>query len=294
MDQVFEKTDTFTIVHSTLEDSVIFKLIDDRTGTRKFYQIGYDIDAQGNVNFTNEPHEVQIVESVVPVQNMATMSKENNNEPTTAEKEQATAEENDSLLDKIKKAFGFSTQSKSSEKAGRVISDSNFRKLKQAKEVIDDLLAIGEKERQGKKSKDGDEEMKKEDVQKMIDDAINPLTTQVTELVQTLKGESSNDDEQQENQAHKGQGETNDEDNNQEQQSSQKSADQNNENEQDNQEENEVVSKSEYDKLVNELEKVKKSIPFSKRLAGQDGIAEKSNDDETTQDRNAFGYKRKK
>ncbi|MED3648632.1 XkdF-like putative serine protease domain-containing protein [Halalkalibacterium halodurans] len=264
VEQVFETMDHFTIIHSTMDDSVIFKLIDDKD-QRKYFQIGYAIDDQGNVTFTTDPQEVKIEEHVVPV----------NSEPTPAlnsEKEK----DKGGLIDKLKKAFGMG---ESAQKAGRSISDSNFKKLKVAKEVIDDLISVGEKERAQKSAKKGEDDMDEQKVKGLIEKELQPVHDAINDLTQTIKSLGSDGgkrDEEKQGQDGSDQTETDDQDTNPS--SSEKSQG----------EDEEKDYKALYENLTKELEK--KSQPFSKRLAGQDGAIEKNK--EVTSDRNPFGFKK--
>lgn len=264
VEQVFETMDHFTIIHSTMDDSVIFKLIDDKD-QRKYFQIGYAIDDQGNVTFTTDPQEVKIEEHVVPV----------NSEPTPAlnsEKEK----DKGGLIDKLKKAFGMG---ESAQKAGRSISDSNFKKLKVAKEVIDDLISVGEKERAQKSAKKGEDDMDEQKVKGLIEKELQPVHDAINDLTQTIKSLGSDGwkrDEEKQGQDGSDQTETDDQDTNPS--SSEKSQGENEEKD----------YKALYENLTKELEK--KSQPFSKRLAGQDGATEKNK--EVTSDRNPFGFKK--
>lgn len=282
-DKVYATFDTETTdsyVHSTFEDTVVVEIHDYSTGNEKLIQFTYEIDDEGNVNFLDEGQEVIIEETVVPVNDQ-----EGDNMTfvlnSKSEKSEQIADE--SFMSKIKKKLGF-TQT---EKAGRTISEANLEKLKAAKEVIDELLSLGESERSSNKFLNGGEsEVKKEEVEQLVEKSVAPLKDQINELMNTLKsGESTEQAESEEEQADNATKETVEE----KSKKSKKTKE-----EQSETEDQKTVSKSEYDKVLEELEKIKKNRPFSKRLSGQDDLSDGNAEKSETKDRDAFGFKRKK
>lgn len=271
LESMFANYERYPVIHSTLIDSVIFRIHDDR-GTQKTFQVGYQLDENGNVEFTEEPKEVRIEENVVPIENLlaSTNSKDAQNENN---------ERTEGFMARFMKSIGL--RPKTSEKAGKTISDANLKKLRQAKEAIDELLAIGEKERQGEKNKKnskeqkGAEKMNKEEVQALIDEKIEPINSKLDDVLKAMKqeakGEEQKGDETQTSEKSKGDDKHQDE----------KEVT----NSKDDQEQDDYKEK--YETVLKQLE----NRPFSHRLAGQDGV-EKSKDDEPIEDRNAFGYKR--
>jgi Putative phage serine protease XkdF len=284
--QTFDSNVIDSYVHSIFDDSVIIRIQDMKTGSTRLFQIGYTINEQGDVEFVGDLQEVRIVENVVPVeepssQNLAVAAQaavrgeENGGQEVTLSKEETSPQRaNKGLFDRLKEKLGL----KPSEKAGRKISDANYEKLKAAKEVIDELLRIAEEER-ASKSKEGDEEVKVEDVQKMIDDSLKPVNDKLAEIMNTLKGavpaqEPPKQQEKQEQQEPQGQQEKG----NAQGEAAAKSDDEN--------------YKEKYEQVMKQLDELKRKIPFSKRLTGQDGVAEKSNPKDEY-DRDPFGFKRK-
>lgn len=69
LNSYFAETDYYPMIHSTMQDSVIFRIHTD-DGSIKSFQVGYQLDENGHVEFTNEPQEVRIEENVVAIQNM--------------------------------------------------------------------------------------------------------------------------------------------------------------------------------------------------------------------------------
>lgn len=271
LESMFGNYERYPVIHSTLMDSVIFRVHDDQK-TPKTFQVGYRLDENGNVEFTEEPKEVRIEENVVPIENLLASTNRKNAKNENNERTEG-------FMAKFMKSIGIAP--KTSEKAGRIISDSNFRKLKQAKEAIDELLAIGEKERQVEKNKNKSKEqeeaekMNKEEVQALIDEKLEPINSKLDDVLKAMKqeakGEEQKDDETQTSEKSKG------DDQQQDEKEVTKSKD--------DQEQDDYKEK--YEAVLKELE----NRPFSHRLAGQDGV-EKSKDDEPVEDRNAFGYKK--
>lgn len=272
LEKAFGGYERHPFIHSTLEDSVIFR-VHDHNNERKTFQVGYSIDDNGSVEFTEQPQEVRIEENVVPMQaeNMLGASKSDTAESNTSSSE--------GFMAKFMERLGFTNRT--SEKAGKAISSSNLKKLRQAKEVIDDLLAIGEKERKekGKKSKEG-AEMNKEDVQKMIDEQMTPINSKLDDVIKSMKDDVKEDiDEDQSSKKSK-------EDEQQEdgqQETATKSE------ETDDSSDNEQSYEELYKATLKQLEQAKNK-PFSQRLSGQDNMTQKSKEDEQPK-RNAFGYK---
>ncbi|MGP4041903.1 XkdF-like putative serine protease domain-containing protein [Gracilibacillus sp. D59] len=283
----FDTETTESFVHSTMQDSVIIKIINYLNDHQKMYQLGYEIDESGNVLFTSDLQEVRIEEQIVPVDNSGTnfaqLSKEgegNTNDSAIKDSNIDSNSESNSFLDKIKKRLGIKS---STEKAGRSISQSNLEKLLIAKEVIDDLLSVGQAERSNSnKSESGEDEMREEQVQSMIQKSVEPLQDQIKELTNTLKGENQEEstDKQGAEQTEEGQPSEKSKEGTEEQEGQQEEGTE------------ETVSKSEHEKLLAELEKAKKQQPLSRRLSGQDNL-ESVKEKEPEKDRNAFGYKRK-
>ena len=267
LESMFANYERYPVIHSTMMDSVIFRIHDER-GTQKTFQVGYQLDENGNVEFTEEPKEVRIEENVVPIENLlaSTNSKDAQNENN---------ERTEGFMARFMKSIGIAP--KTSEKAGRIISDSNFKKLKQAKEAIDELLAIAEKERQEEKNskeQKGAEKMNKEEVQALIDEKLEPIESKLDDVIKAMKQEAKSeeqkDDETQTSEKSKGDDQQQDEKEVTKSKDDQKQDD----------------YKEKYEAVLKQLE----NRPFSHRLAGQDGV-EKSKDDEPLEDRNAFGYK---
>lgn len=265
LESMFANYERYPVIHSTLIDSVIFRIHDEK-GTRKTFQVGYQLDENGNVEFTDEPKEVKIQEHVVEIQNMLSGQKSDSDS-------EANTKRSEGFMTRFMKSIGL--RPKTSEKAGRVISDGNYKKLKQAKEAIDEILAIAEKERESKKGQKGAEKMNKEEVQALIDEKIEPINSKLDDVLKAMKqeakGEEQKDDETQTSEKSKG------DDQHQDEEEVTKSKD--------DQEQDDYKEK--YETVLKQLE----NRPFSHRLAGQDGV-EKSKDDEPVEDRNAFGYKR--
>lgn len=270
--ETFDSESTDSYVHSTLDDSVIIRVMDFFTNSERMLQLGYAIDEQGEVTFTTNPQEVRIEESVVPVESNGSFATLGTGENQATQ----SSKSDDGFMAKIMKKLGFNQ----SEKAGRSISDSNFTKLQTAKEVIDELVDTGTKERANKSTEVGDN-MNQEEVEKLIGKSVEPVNEKLDELINTLKAEAKGEEgENQGESSSKSKEEQGDnqEDNNTEENASTKSK-----------EKDEGVSKSDYDKVVEELEYAKKNRPFSKRITGQDNMVEKEKEDKP--DRNAFGYK---
>ncbi|OQP10640.1 MULTISPECIES: XkdF-like putative serine protease domain-containing protein [Geobacillus] len=272
--QTFDNGAFDSYVYSIFDDSVIIRVEDMSNGKTRFFQIGYTITEQGDVEFVGDLQEVRIVENVVPVESPSPQSAavaaqaalgdaQNNGQGVTLSDEETSPQRaNKSLFDRFKEKLGL----KPSEKAGRKISDANYEKLKAAKEVIDELLRIAEEER-ANKSKEGDDEVKVEDVQKMIDDSLKPVNDKLSEIMNTLKG-AAPDHEPQEPQ--------NEEDGLQGEAAAKSEED---------------SYKEKYEQVVKQLDELKRKIPFSKRLTGQDGVEKSKPQDEY--DRDPFGFKRK-
>lgn len=284
---IFAEREIYPIIHSTMSDSVIF-IINDDDGNDGTFQVDYKLDDDGNIEFTSEPQEVKIEENVVGANG-------SNDEGSTDDEldEDDETDEGDELdkssksnqdnsqgfMSKFMKSIGVG--SKATEKAGKIISSSNLKKLKAAKEAIDDMIAIGEKERERSKSKKEADEMKEEEVKELIEERLEPLESKLDDIIEVLQDDKEDDDDKEENEeeeadkSEKGEG-----DNDDNEESSTKSK-------KNEQEEN---YKEMYESVLKQL----KNKPFSHRLSGQDG-AEKSKEDdnEDTGGRNAFGFKRK-
>jgi len=266
LDKQFSGYDKFPIIHSTLMDSVVFRVIDDRENTRKTYQVGYELSETGSVDFIEEPKEVMVQESVVEIQNML----------GGGFKSKDTDEEG--FMSKFMRGMGFKGKSQSTEKAGKVISNANMDKLRKAKEVIDDLLSVGEKERESK-AKGGTKNMEKDEVQALIDESFKSVNTKLDDVIKSLGKSSQEEDGSEKDGAEKSKGEDE-----QEEESAEKSKGTDEKDE----------YKEKYETALKQIEDLKKK-PFSNRLTGQDNGTEKSAEDEDKKpSRNAFGYKIKK
>lgn len=267
LESMFANYESYPVIHSTMMDSVIFRIYDEQ-GIQKTFQVGYQIDENGNVEFTEEPKEVRIEENAVPIENLLDST---NSEDAQNENNERT----EGFMARFMKSIGLAP--KTSEKAGRIISDSNYKKLKQAKEAIDELLAIAEKERQEEKNskeQKGAEKMNKEEVKALIDEKLEPINSKLDDVIKAMKQEAKSeeqkDDETQTSEKSKGDDQQQDEKEVTKSKDDQKQDD----------------YKEKYEAVLKQLE----NRPFSHRLAGQDGV-EKSKDDEPLEDRNAFGYK---
>ncbi len=82
------------------------------------------------------------------------------------------------------------------EKAGRAFSDSTYNELKKAIESLQVLLNKAEEERTEKK--EGDDEMKEEDVKKMIDEQLDEKLQPILEAIKEQKAEKQEENEEQE------------------------------------------------------------------------------------------------
>lgn len=277
LEKTFANYERFPVIHSTMDDSVVFRILDDNDGSHKTFQVGYSLDENGNVEFIDEPKEVRIEENVVQVGNM--FGSKGTDGTSINEDDQQ-----EGIMTKFMRSIGLG--SRSSEKAGKVISTGNLKKLQQAKEVIDELLSIGEKEREqkNKKREEGAQKMEKEEVQEMINQSIDPVTSKLDDVLKAMKEEAKGNNEEGSNpegegttQKSKDQEGKEDQPSNSEKGAGEKSSD------------NEESYKELYESVLKQL-KSANNKPFSHRISGQDG-AEKSKEDEVKKDRNAFGYK---
>jgi len=281
LEGMFANYERYPIIHSTMMDSVVFRIHDDK-GSRRTYQVSYNLDENGNVEFTDEPREVKIQESVVEIENMLGGLGTQNNTVTNSEAEKGQSE---GFMSKFMKSIGL--KPKTSEKAGKTISDANLKKLRQAKEAIDALLAIGEKEREGKKGQKGADEMNKEDVQKMIDESMEPINSKLDDVLKAMKeeatGEGSDEQQEETQSSEKGKGADEEQKDDKQEGSATKSKGEEQNDEQD------EDYKEKYEAVLKELE----NRPFSSRLVGQDDDVYKSKkkDEEESEERNAFGFK---
>lgn len=149
-------------------------------------------------------------------------------------------------------------------------------------------LGFSGKTSQDKTEKDeGGSELEKDEIVELIDEKIEPVESKVNEILEILQtdGDEDEKDEDEEDETEKSKGgeadESGDEDDS-EDKSTGKSKDDDSDDED---------YEEKYKQALKELEN-RKNVPFSNRLVGQDG-AEKSKDDEETNNRNAFGYKSK-
>ena len=282
LDKQFSGYDKYPYIYSTLMDSVVFHIFDDLDGTRKVYQVGYELGDDGTVNFTEQPQEVLIQESIVDAKNMfGAKSKPPVQEEAEAEAE-AEADETQtaekSLMRKFIEGLGFKSKptQTASEKAGMALSNSNYEKLQQAKQVIDDLLAVGEKEREAK-SKEGTKSMEKNEVQALIDESLKSMDTKLDEVIKSLGKSSQEEDTEANEPAEKA---TEAEDTTEATETAEKSKAE------------EEDGDDKYQDLLKQIEALK-SKPFSNRLSGQDGAEKSAEAEEEKPTRNAFGFKSK-
>lgn len=288
LDKQFSGFDKVPIIHSTLMDSVVFRLIDERDNSRNFYQVNYELSDTGVVTFTEHPREVQIQEHAVEVENMlgGGFKSASSDEETSTEEEPG-----EGFMSKFMKGLGFKGKDQS-EKAGKVISNANLDKLRKAKEVIDDLLSVGEKERDSK-AKGGTKNMEKDEVQALIDDSMNGVNTKLDEVIKSLGKQDDSSQEEGTEGTEEGTEKSKGEGVGEEQgegtegtESTEKSS----------KDEEPDEYKEKYENVLKQLDSLKKK-PFSNRLTGQDDGAEKSAGEEEEDKkvtRNAFGYKTKK
>lgn len=277
LETTFGSYERTPFIHSTLTDSVIFR-IRNHKDELNYYQVGYSIQENGNVEFTEEPQQVRIEENVVPMQaeNMLGASKSNSTESTQSQSE--------GFMSKFMERIGLGGNS--SEKAGKAISNSNLKKLRQAREVIDELLQIGEQEREkkGKKSKEGAEDMNEQDIKKMIDENLEPINSKLDDVIEVMKGKVKEDLEDERQEGKTTEDKEGDKDEQQQQAEKGKDTDESSDTEGD--------YKEKYQEVLKQLEEAKNK-PFSQRLAGQDDDMAQKSKDESKPDRNAFGYKSK-
>ena len=271
--------DTYFYIYATMDDEIIVKIVEDE-GNSKYFKIKYQIDDEGTVEFTSDPKEVVIEENIIDVggdgeeregseedpevdQDDPVDEEDPDNDETDEETEIVDDEEEQMKQNKKRKRFmsrfmeSIGVRSKSSKKSGRIISETDYQKLKEAKKVIDSLLSVAEKECQASSEK-GVDEMKKEDVQQTIDEINSKLDDVLNVLKMEAKGKGLEHEEKDKQGSEKGKGEEQDE------------------------------FKEKYEAILKEL----KNRPFSHRLAGQDEDVTKSKgDEEELDDRNAFGFK---
>lgn len=234
LEDLFGGEDRYPNIHSTLDDSVIFRIYD-VTGKRKTFQVPYEIAENGSVNFLEEPKEVLIEEQVVPVEKMKNL--------LGAEKFKDVPKESDGIVTRFIKGLGF-----------------------------------GKKTSEQKQGQKGDEKMKKEDVQKLIDESMETVESKLDDVLKTIKAEAGDGGADEENQteetdekAEKSKGKESDV-------TSQKGK------------KDEEDYKEKYEQVIKELDKVQ-AVPFSNRLAGQDIEGAEKSKEAIKDDRNAFGFK---
>ena len=279
----------YIYIFATMPDEVIFETVD-AEGNHKNFKIGYKIDENGNVEFTTDVKEVYISETVQEVDNSdGTDETKETDEETDGEQQQKQIDLNskkkntDSLFSKLLKTIR--GEKKPSKKAEKAISDETFEKLKQAKELLDELFNIAEQEINQIQENDeetnekGGEEMNKEEIQKMIDEKITPLESKLDDILNIIRSYAKDDEEETKEQTIKRKVDENgsfitltaDE----MQLEVKKSKD------------DEEDYKAKYEEVLKQLEK----RPFSNRLVGQDSTVKSKEDNEEKSDRNAFGYK---
>jgi hypothetical protein len=272
-------------VHSTMDKSVIFEIWDtvNHKGS-KMCEVDYTIEKNGTVTFGNDVRDVQIKQTVVPVvkgaQDTGTGTNSSENAAKVQNDLETNQEANKGFFARIKELFGI----KPADKSGRKISEANFQKLKAAQEVIAELLGVAETERAHKEEEN---DMDKQEVEKMIADSMKPLNDQLQEVFRTLKGETKQGAE--EKPAAEKAGEKKEE-------TTEKAADKGKEEsadkagekgaEKSTEEEDEEVAKA----LLEQLTSAQAKKTLSKRITGQDETpkaAEKAEEE----DRDEFGYK---
>ncbi|REJ18650.1 MAG: structural protein [Caldibacillus debilis] len=264
---VFGEDNYHIMVYGTFDDHVIIKVYFLDQDIEKAYRIDYEIDENGEINLIGDPVEVLLQEMAIPVNENETVNQSEEPENNTLQLNASLNSKNESIFSKFLRKFGFR-----SEKVGRRFSEENYQKLKAAKEVLEELLRLAEEERadktdeKSKKAKEG-EDMDEKQIKELIKSEIEPLENKLNEITEILKSEGN---EKKEEGVVKEEGKNKDD--------------------QTKPQEEDTVAKSEYDKLLAELEKVKKSA-FSKRLSGQDDMSEKKKAIE--KDRDPFGFKLK-
>ena len=240
LEQMFANYERYPTIHSTMMDSVIFRIHDDK-GTRKTFQVGYQLNENGNVEFTNEPKEVKIQENVVEIHNM--LGKQKNSSDSENKKERT-----ESFMSKFMKSLG-----------------------------------LGSKKSENQKEK-GAGKMKKEDIQKMIDDSMEPINSKIDDVLKAMKEEFNIDGEEvAEIVAGK------DKENHSSEKSKNEEQEEHTTKSKDDKQDIEEDYKEKYESVLKELE----NRPFSHRLTGQDSVEKSKDDDEPKDDRNAFGFKSK-
>lgn len=247
---VFENENNSVYLHSTMPDYVIMEVYDYETSTEKKFKVNYSISEAGEVTFTSAPVEVEVQEVIV---NKNASQKAQNGSESVSEGEEG----------------GKTSKSKKSENQANKSLFERFKEKLGFKSV---------------ENEEGDEEMKKEEIQAMIDESMKSIEDKVSEIMSTLKGldvgkkeeegKTEPEKEPTEKGAEAGESEEKAE-------KSEKETD-----------EEEASYKAKYEAIMKEFEKYKQKVPFSKRLTGQDGMStEKAKDDEF--DRDPFGFKRK-
>lgn len=219
----FSDSESYVFIHATMDDSVIFE-IDDAEGNVQTFQVGYQVQEGGEIEFAGEPKEVRIEEKVVSAKMKNLLGSEEEEPPA------------DGFVSKLMQKLGFS---------GKTSQDK------------------AEKD-------EGGSEMDKDEIVELIDEKIEPLESKVEDILEILQKDEDDEDEKEE----------------EEEEETEKSGDNSTGKSKDDEDYEEK-----YKQALKELED-RKNVPFSNRLVGQDG-AEKSKDDEETNDRNAFGYKSK-
>lgn len=294
MDEVYWNDEQMPIVYSVLEDTLVMQVINEESV--RFVQVEYRITEDGDVEFVGSPQEVRIEENVIPVTNpsnqpiqQASTLNSQGTKPVVSnkaitdvlnqsEEAQKSAEQDQqsgmNMFEKALAKMGFA----SSEKAGRQISESSYRKLKEAKKNIDELFEQAQNERSNKSAQKEEGDMTEEETKQLIEDTLDermkPIGEKLEEISATLSGdgEGNNEDE--------GNEEEDEENGGSSDKGSKKGSSQ------------ETVPKSEYDEKVEELERLaQKRAPLSKRLAGQDG-GEPSQKSAPEPARDPFGYKK--
>jgi hypothetical protein len=251
-----------------------------------------NIDNNTNININTDGKEIGNVinDNLDELENDQQQGAENKNgeQVTSSGSNKSKEGRSRGFLDKLKESIGIG--SKTSEKAGRIFSESNYQRLKQAKEVIDELLSLAEKERENSiKEKGAEKQMDREEVQSMINEAIEPISSKIDDIIDVLR-QSNGEDSENDSEKEKGGKEKEESD-----------KEKSDKEEKDNQEEKSTKSKNDgeedykelYQSALKQLDKLKKR-PFSHRLAGQDGVEKSKDDKEPEDDRNAFGFKRSK
>ncbi len=94
-------------------------------------------------------------------------------------------EEKDGMLTKIKQMLGI-------EKAGRAISDTNLKKITSARQALDEVITIAEKERGGVQKMEKEEVMNV--IQEEVKKSVEPILKELEELKKMVKPEEKKEE----------------------------------------------------------------------------------------------------